>query len=89
MTQTKFNSFLEACESALIAAPSAIILHKYLLVYAGNNALNGNQNAFVTLSWIIFLFHSIIWRYTVRRLNEKYNIDIRPLHLIRKLRKQK
>ena len=85
MSQTKSQSFAESCSGALVAAPTAIILHIVLLTFAGDFAIGEHTRAFfATISWVIFLFHSIIWRYITRRIYDMYQIDLNPVHLIRR-----
>jgi len=84
--QGKSDSFWESVEGAVIAAPTAMLLHKGLLMVAEQNALNENQNLFIAVSWIFFLTHSILWRYFVRRINTKYHIHLSPLAIIRRWR---
>ena len=74
--QTRSGSLLESLIAAFCAAPTAILLHKALLVaYGGNLVSNDVQNMFVFLSWISFFLHSVIWNYIWRRTFQKFGIE--------------
>lgn len=90
MSQTKAHSLLESINAAAFAAPTAIGLHKLALYLAGDCALATADcnNLFVTLSWVGFFFHSIVWKYVIRRLHERYNIELNPWYMIKTLKKK-
>jgi hypothetical protein len=85
MTQTKLHSFWESFQAAALAAPTAILLHKGTLMLAGNNALNGNQDIYVVSVWFMFFLHSIVWKFAIRRLNERYCVELNPSFIWNKL----
>lgn len=86
--QTKLHSLLESVNAAAFAAPTAIGLHKLMIWIFTDCAriTDPCNNEFVGISWVMFFVHSIIWKYVVRRLHEKYNIELNPLYMIKKLR---
>ncbi len=86
MSQSKFHSLFESINAALFAAPTAILLHKAVLMVAGENAINANQDYFVTLSWVLFFTHSVIWKFIIRRFHEHFGMKLDPLTLVKKLR---
>jgi hypothetical protein len=86
--QSKMNSLSESIEGALISAPTAMLLHKGMLMVAQENALNEYQDYFIMISWVFFLLHSIAWRYLVRRIHAVYKVNISPIYLIRRLLKK-
>lgn len=90
MSQTKAHSLLESLNVAIFAAPTAIGLHKLLLYLAGDCALASADcnNEFVTYSWAMFFVHSVIWKYIIRRIHEKYNIELNPWYMIKTLKKK-
>lgn len=75
MPQTRFNSLIESIISALLAAPTAMLLHKELLVHTGACVTGSCQDQFVAISWIIFLGHSIIWKFIIRRTLVTYKCE--------------
>lgn len=80
--QSRLHSLTEALNVGLFAAPTAILLHKVTLMIAGENALNENQDFYVTLSWVMFFFHSIAWKYIIRRVHNHYGIKLDPKNLL-------
>ena len=87
MSQSKFGSFFESILAALVAAPSAMILHWYMLELWGNNL--GDQHLkqmFVTISWLSFFFHSIVWKFILRRIFDKYGFKLEPTVILAHLR---
>lgn len=86
MSQTKTNSLVESFSGALIAAPTANLLHWLLLQLFDQHVINENQPYFITTSWIIFFFHAVAWKYIIRRTFEKYGVQLDAIHLVRALR---
>ena len=86
MSQSKLHSLYESVNSALFAAPTAILLHKAQLIIAGNNAINESQDIFVTVSWFMFFLHSIFWKFIIRRIYEKFGVKLDPIHLVAALK---
>ncbi len=88
MSQTKAHSLLESVNAAAFAAPTAIGLHKFMLWIFNDCARVSDpcNDSFVFISWIVFFFHSILWKYVIRRLHEKYNIELNPWYVIKKLK---
>jgi hypothetical protein len=86
MSQTKLHSLLEATHAALLAAPTAILLHKCILILAGENALNNNQDLFVVLSWVMFFLHGVAWKYIIRRIYEHYGKTLDPRNIYTKVK---
>ena len=83
--QSRLHSLMEALNVGLFAAPTAILLHKAVLMIAGENALNENQDFFVTLSWILFFFHSVAWKYIIRRVHEHYGVKLDPKNICKSI----
>jgi hypothetical protein len=81
MSQSKFHSLFESINGALFAAPTAILLHKAVLMIAGENAINTNQDLFVTLSWVLFFTHSVAWKFIIRRVHEHFGVKLDPLNI--------
>ena len=90
MTQSKYTSFLESLSAASLAAPTAILLHKFVLWLAGDCALANAEcnNTFLLLAWGIFWAHSIAWKYIIRRVYEKYDVQLNPIQLYRYIKKR-
>ena len=86
MKQTKLHSLLETTHAAILAAPTAILLHKLILILAGENALNNNQDLFVTLSWVAFFLHGIMWKYIIRRIYNHYGKRLDPRNIYTKVK---
>lgn len=86
--QSKKTSLLESINAAAFAAPTAMGLHKLVLWIAGEctDVMLACNNDFVFLSWIIFFFHSIMWKYIIRRVYEKYDIELNPKSIYYKLK---
>lgn len=87
MTQTKRHSLFEALNAAAFAAPTALILHKTTIILAGDcaSADFDCNNLYVTITWFIFFMHSIVWKYVVRRVHEKYGLKLDPINLVKSL----
>lgn len=84
MSQSKYGSFFESFLAALIAAPSAMFLHWYMLELWGNDFGDPHiKSTFVTISWISFFFHSITWKFILRRIFDKYGLE--PTHILAKI----
>lgn len=76
MVQTRINSFIESVIGALLAAPTASGLHWFLLELWGNSMTDPHIKAtFVTVSWLSFFFHSIVWKFIIRRILVHYNAE--------------
>jgi hypothetical protein len=88
MSQSNSLSIQESFNGALIAAPTAIGLHKLALWVAGDCALVSNScnDLFVTLSWIVFFFHSVGWRYVSRRVYDRFGLKLDVMTLINRVR---
>ena len=86
--QSRLHSLIEALNVGLFAAPTAILLHKLTLMIAGENALNENQDFYVTLSWVMFFLHSIAWKYVIRRVHEHYGLKLDPKNIARNIYKR-
>jgi hypothetical protein len=53
----------------------------------GNNLGDDHlKSIFVTISWISFLFHSIMWKFILRRTFEKYGFKLEPTFIFAYLR---
>lgn len=87
MSQSKKHSLLESIQTAAIAAPTAILIHKATLIIAGDNALNNNQDLFVTLSWVLFFLHGVMWKYIIRRIHDHYGIRLDPRNIYNAIRR--
>lgn len=87
MKQTKLHSLLESLNAAAFAAPTAMLLHKATLIFAGEHALNENQDLFVFITWIMFFLHSILWKYILRRVYEHYGKKLSPKYIYKKVKK--
>lgn len=89
MTQSKLHSFFESLNAASVAAPTAIGLHKLMLIIFGDCTLATAEcnDIFVLISWVVFFIHSIIWKFIIRRIFEKYGVQLDPIHLIRRFRR--
>jgi hypothetical protein len=87
MSQTKKHSLLESIQTAAIAAPTAILIHKSVLMIAGDNALNNNQDLFVSLSWVLFFLHGVMWKYIIRRIHDHYGNRLDPRNIYNTIRK--
>ena len=86
MSQTKKHSLLESIQTAAIAAPTAILIHKATLIIAGNNVLNNNQDLFVILSWVLFFLHGVMWKYIIRRIYDHYGDRLDPRNIYNTIR---
>jgi len=83
--QTRAGSLLESFIAALCAAPTALLLNWYLLDLFGNDLTQTDLKSYaVFVGWVIFFFHSIIWKYIWRRLFNQYGFE--PMTLIRWLK---
>ena len=78
--QSRHGSLLESINAAALAAPTAIGLHKLVLWIASDciDVFSGCNNEFLFLSWIIFFTHSVMWKYIIRRVYDRYNIELNP-----------
>ncbi len=81
---------LESINAAAFAAPTAIGLHKLVLWVASDciDVFSGCNNEFLFLSWILFFVHSVMWKYILRRIYEKYNIEFNPKGIYRSIKKR-
>lgn len=81
---------MEAVNAAAFAAPTAMGLHKLGLWLAGDctNVSEDCNNAFVFLSWVAFFFHSIAWKYVIRRVYERYDVELNPKALYKYIKKR-
>lgn len=71
--QSILGSLFESLIAALIAAPSAMALHWYMLDLWSNDMTEPEiKSHFITISWVSFFLHSIIWKFILRRLFERY-----------------
>ena len=86
VSQTRSGSFFESLGAALVAAPTAIGLHKLMLFVFGDCVLvNADCNdIFVLIAWIVFFFHSVSWKYVIRRVHNKYNTKLDPIYHIQR-----
>ena len=87
MSQSKSNSLLESLNAAAFAAPTAMLLHKAVLMLAGDNALNDNQDLFVVLSWFMFFWHSVAWKYALRRVYDHYGYKLEPKYVFKRIKR--
>jgi len=87
MKQSRLHSFLESLNAAAFAAPTAMLLHKFVLIIAGEHALNENQDLFVVTTWVMFFLHSIAWKYILRRIYDHYGKKLSPKYIYKKVRK--
>jgi len=88
--QSKLHSLFESLNAAAFAAPTAMGLHKLSLIIFGDCTLASSDcnDTFVLISWVFFFIHSVIWKFIIRRIHEKYGLRMDPIHLIRRLRKK-
>lgn len=71
--QSFIGSTFESFIAASFAAPTAIILNWYLLELWGNQFNDlVLKTHYITISWLIFFFHSVIWKLILRRVFEKH-----------------
>lgn len=83
--QTRAGSFVESLIAALLAAPTAQVLHWYILSSFGNNLSDPQLKVeFLQISWVSFFIHSIVWKYILRRLFTKYGWE--PKQLLQKFK---
>ena len=83
--QSFLGSLFESLIAASFAAPTAIILNWYLLEVWGNQFDDPvTKSHYITISWLIFFFHSVIWKLVLRRLFEKHP-SIEPKYIYMKL----
>ena len=76
LKQTKVNSFIESIIGALLAAPTATGLHWLLLELWENQMSDPIIKAqFVSLSWVSFFIHSVLWKFVIRRVLVHYNAE--------------
>lgn len=84
--QTKTHSLFETVMGSLMAAPSALLTHKFALYVTGSCATeSGCQDPFIIGVWVIFLLHSIAWKWILRRLFNRFGKRSDPVFLIRSL----
>ena len=84
--QTKTHSLFESIIGSLLAAPTAMLTHKLSLLITGECATtDGCQDPFIFSVWIIFLLHSIMWKWIMRRVFNYFGIKSNPVFLIRTL----
>lgn len=88
--QTRFHSLLESINAAAFAAPTAIGLHKTMLWIFGDCSLitSDCNDLFLSISWFSFFLHSIGWKYVIRRIHEKYNVELNPWYMIKTLKRK-
>lgn len=88
--QTKLHSLLESINAAIFAAPTAIGLHKTMLwIFGDCSLISSNCNdIFLSISWFMFFLHSIGWKYVIRRIHEKYSIELNPWYIIKSLKQK-
>lgn len=80
--QSRLASLSEAILAALIAAPTALILNNILLDMWSNNLTDVNiKNTYLFISWVLFLIHSMTWKYVLRRLFTKYGFRTEPRYI--------
>jgi len=85
MKQSRTHSLSESLNTALIAAPTAILLHKFTLIIAGENAININQDYFIIITWVMFMSHGVMWKYITRRIHEYYGYKLDPKHIVKSI----
>ena len=86
--QTRLHSLLESLNAAAFAAPTAIGLHK-LSIFVGNDCVlidSSCNDLYVGITWIAFFLHSIMWKYVIRRIHEKYDVELNPYNLSVKMK---
>ena len=88
MSQTKVNSMTESFSGALVAAPTANFLHWLMLQLFDQHVINENQPYFIAVSWIVFFFHSVLWKYLTRRVFDVYGVQLDVIHIARSLRQR-
>ncbi len=83
--QTRLHSLLESVNAAAFAAPTAIGLHKFMLWIFHDCArvTDPCNDTFVMISWVMFFFHSILWKYVIRRIHERYSIELNPWYMVK------
>lgn len=84
MSQTKLHSLFESLNAAAFAAPSAIGLHKLSIVIGGDCVLLDNpcNDIYIIVTWFGFFLHSIGWKYLIRRIHDRYNVELNPYNLV-------
>lgn len=82
--QSRWSSLLEAHVNSLIGAPPAVFAHILMLSYAGNWATD-NPIIFATATWPVFFYISVGRMFTIRRVFEKYGVNLEPVNLIRRI----
>ncbi len=90
MKQSKLHSFIESLNAAAFAAPTAIGLHKFSIYIGDECVLIGSScnDLYVGVTWFGFFLHSIAWKYIIRRVHDKYHVQLDPYNLGKKLIKK-
>ena len=83
--QSRLGSLLESFLAAMIAAPTALLLNNFVLDAANNNVQDPTvKTSYLFFSWAIFFFHSMTWKYILRRVFTKYGWE--PKNIYHRLR---
>ena len=90
MSQSRLHTLFEAVNTAAIAAPTALGLHKLLLILFGECTLATSDcnDIFVLIAWFVFFIHSFTWKYIIRRIHEKFGLQLDPVHLVKIARRK-
>ena len=85
MSQSRLHTLFEAVNTAAIAAPTALGLHKLLLILFGECTLatSNCNDIFILVAWTAFFIHSFTWKYIIRRIYEKFGVQLDPVHLVK------
>lgn len=91
LEQSKLHSLLESVNAAAFAAPTAMGLHKTVLWLAGpcTDVTQACNDPFLLASWFVFFLHSIGWKYLLRRIYQKYGIQLDPKNIFNKMKSVK
>ena len=90
MSQSRLHTLFEAVNTAAIAAPTALGLHKLLLILFGECTLATSDcnDIFILVAWTAFFIHSFTWKYIIRRIHEKFGVKLDPSHLVKIARRR-
>ena len=90
MSQSRLHSLVESVNTAAIAAPTAIGLHKLMIILFGDCTLATSDcnDIFILVAWSVFFIHSFSWKYAMRRIYERFGIKLDPIHLVKIARRR-
>lgn len=88
--QSRWGSFFEAHMNALGGAPPAILANYILLEhFYPINATTEYAAWWAIVTWPIFFYLSVGRTFIFRRIFEKYNVNLDPVVLLKKVLKRK